>query len=91
MYPEFARVADTEGFTKIARVFRNIARAGKQHEKRYRDLMKNIKEEKVFKKDGVVLWKCRNCGYIHEGMGAPEECPACAHPQAYFELLSKNW
>jgi len=91
LYPEFARVADTEGFTEIAKVFRNIARAEKQHEKRYRDLLKNIKEEKVFKKDGVVLWKCRNCGYVHEGMDAPKECPACVHPQSYFELLSENW
>jgi rubrerythrin len=91
LYPEFARVADTEGFTEISKVFRNIARSEKQHEKRYRDLLKNIKQEKVFKKDGVVLWKCRNCGNVHEGMGAPEECPACAHPQSYFELLSENW
>ena len=91
LYPGFARVADTEGFTEIAKVFSKIAHAEKQHEKRYRDLLKHIKEEKVFKKDGVVLWKCRNCGYVHEGMEAPEECPACAHPQAYFELLSENW
>jgi rubrerythrin len=91
LYPEFASVADTEGFAEIAKVFRNIARAEKQHEKRYRDLLKNIKEEKVFKKDGVVLWKCRNCAYVHEGMDDPEERPACAHPQAYFELLSENW
>jgi len=91
LYPEFASVADTEGFAEIAKVFRNIARAEKQHEKRYRDLLKNIKEEKVFKKDGGVLWMCRNCGYVHEGIDAPEECPACAHPQAYFELLSENW
>ena len=91
LYPEFAKVADTEGFSEIAKVFRNIARAEKQHEKRYLYLLKNIKEEKVFKKDGVVLWKCRNCGYVHEGTDAPEACPACAHPQAYFELLSENW
>ena len=91
LYPEFSRVADTEGFTEVAKIFRNIARAEQQHEKRYRALLKNIKEKKVFKKDGVVLWKCRNCGYVHEGMNAPDECPACAHPQSYFELLSENW
>jgi len=91
MYPEFATVAETEGFTEIAKVFKNIAQAEKQHEKRYLGLLKNINQEKVFKKEGIVLWKCRNCGYVHKGMDAPEECPACAHPQAYFELLSENW
>lgn len=91
MYPDFAKVAKEEGFTEIVSVFRNIASAEKQHEKRYLGLLKNLKEEKVFKKDGVVLWKCRNCGYIHEGMDAPDECPACAHPQSYFELLAENW
>jgi rubrerythrin len=91
LYPEFARVADEEGFTEIAKAFSNIARAEQQHEKRYRDLLKNIKEKKVFKKDTVVLWRCRNCGYVHEGSDAPLECPACTHPQAYFELLSENW
>ena len=91
MYPGFARVAEEEGFTEIAEVFRNIAKAEKQHEKRYLALLKNLREGKVFKKDKAVLWKCRNCGYIHEGLEAPEECPACAHPQAYFELLAENW
>ncbi|MHA1432044.1 MAG: rubrerythrin [Candidatus Freyarchaeota archaeon] len=91
MYPEFARIAEEEGFEEIASVFRAIAVAEKQHEKRYLGLLKNIEEGKVFKKDKVVKWKCRNCGYIHEGTEAPEECPACAHPRAYFELLAENW
>lgn len=91
MYPEFARIADEEGFPEIAEVFRSIAKAEKQHEKRYLGLLKNLTEGKVFKKDKVVVWKCRNCGYIHEGEEAPQECPACAHPQAYFELLAENW
>ena len=91
MYPEFARIAEEEGFEEIASVFRAIAVAEKQHEKRYLGLLKNIEEGKVFKKDKVVKWKCRNCGYIHEGTEAPEECPACAHPRAYFELLTENW
>ena len=91
MYPEFAKIAEEEGFEEIASVFRAIAVAEKQHEKRYLGLLKNIEEGKVFKKDKVVKWKCRNCGYIHEGTEAPEECPACAHPRAYFELLTENW
>ena len=91
MYPEFARIAEEEGFEEIASVFRAIAVAEKQHEKRYLGLLKNIEEGKVFKKEKVVKWKCRNCGYIHEGTEAPEECPACAHPRAYFELLAENW
>ena len=91
MYPQYAKIAGEEGFTEVAEVFRNISKAEKQHEKRYRGLLKNVKEGKVFKKDTAVVWKCRNCGYIHEGMEAPEECPACAHPKAHFELLSENW
>ncbi|MHA1210678.1 MAG: rubrerythrin [Candidatus Freyarchaeota archaeon] len=91
MYPEFAKIAEEEGFEEIASVFRAIAVAEKQHEKRYLGLLKNIEEGKVFKKEKVVKWKCRNCGYIHEGTEAPEECPACAHPRAYFELLTENW
>jgi len=91
MYPEFADVAEKEGFSQIAEVFRNIAVAEKAHEERYRTLIENIKEDQVFKRDTVVKWKCRNCGYIHEGTGAPEECPACAHAKAYFELWAKNY
>lgn len=91
MYPEFAKIADEEGFHEIAEVFRAIAVAERQHERRYLALLKNLEEGKVFKKDTVVRWKCRNCGYIHEGTEAPEKCPACNHPQAYFEILAENW
>lgn len=91
MYPAFAAKAREEGFTAIATVIEKIAIAEKQHEKRYRDLLKNLNEGKVFKKDGKVVWRCRNCGYIHEAEEAPLMCPACAHPQSHFELLGENW
>ena len=91
LYPEAERVAREEGFSEIADIFKEIAEVEEQHEKRYRKLLKNIKEDKVFKKDTVVKWKCRNCGYVHEGKEAPTKCPACAHPQSYFELLSENY
>ncbi len=91
MYPEFAKVADEEGFNEIASVFTSIAVAEKQHEKRYLALAENIENDRVFKRDKVVKWRCRNCGYIHEGTEPPDKCPACAHPKAYFELLGENW
>jgi len=91
MYPGFAATARKEGFEKIAAVMESIAVAEKQHEKRYLGLAKNIDDGKVFKRDSSVVWRCRNCGYLHEGPEAPQECPACAHPQAYFELLGENW
>jgi rubrerythrin len=91
MYPEFARIADEEGFPEVADAMRAIAVAEKQHEKRYLGLLNNIEEGKVFKKESQAKWKCSNCGYIHEGEEAPEECPACAHPQAHFEILGENW
>jgi rubrerythrin len=91
MYPEFAVTAREEGFDKIAAIFEAIAVAEKQHEKRYLGLKKNIDDGKVFKKDSSVVWRCMNCGYIYEGTSAPETCPACAHPQAHFELLGENW
>ena len=91
MYPAFAKVAREEGFNEIADVFEAIAIAEKQHEKRYKELLANVEAGKVFKKDQVVTWRCRNCGYLHVGQEAPEKCPACAHPQAYFELLAENW
>lgn len=91
MYPEFARIAREEGFEKIAEVMEAIAVAEKQHEKRYNALAANIEAGKVFKRDGKVVWRCRNCGYLHEGEEAPQECPACAHPRAFFELLGENW
>ncbi len=91
MYPEFANVAEKEGFQKIASVFRAIAVAERQHEKRYLNLLENMEKDRVFKRERVVKWKCRNCGYLYEGTEAPEECPACAHSRSYFELLGENY
>ena len=91
MYPNFAQVAHEEGFENIAIIFEAIAVAEKQHEKRYLDLKKNIDINTVFKKDTSVTWRCINCGYLHEGAEAPDDCQACAHPQAHFELLGENW
>lgn len=91
MYPEFARIAGEEDFPEIAKAMRSIAVAEKQHEKRYLGLLENIVKKRVFKRDNVISWKCRNCGYVHQGNEAPEECPACAHPRAHFELLGENW
>jgi rubrerythrin len=91
MYPGFAKVAREEGFDAIAIVIEKIAVAEKQHKKRYRDLAANIETGTVFKKAQKVTWRCLNCGYVHEGEEAPEMCPACAHPQAHFELLGENW
>lgn len=91
LYPEFARVAKEEGFNDIAACFNMISIAEKQHEKRYRDLYNNLKDGKVFKREGKVVWRCLNCGFLHEAAEAPKVCPACLHPQAYFELLGENW
>jgi rubrerythrin len=91
MYPEFAKTAEEEGFPVIAAVFSAIAVAEKQHEKRYLELSANIDRNEVFRKSGTVKWRCLNCGYVHEGSEAPQQCPACAHPQGYFELLGENW
>lgn len=91
MYPGFAKVAKDEGQDAIAMVFEAIAVAEKQHEKRYLDLAGNIMADKVFKREESVVWRCRNCGYLHEGTEAPQMCPACAHPQTHFELLGENW
>jgi rubrerythrin len=91
MYPSFAKIAVKEGFKEIAEVFRSIAVAEKQHEKRYNALAANIKNKKVFKRSKDTVWRCRNCGYIHTGTKPPEECPACAHPMAHFELLGENY
>jgi len=91
MYPEFAAKADEEGFSEIAETMRSIAKAEMAHEKRFLALLKNIETGQVFKRSGVVKWKCRNCGYVHEGAEAPEECPACAHERAYFEILAENY
>ncbi len=91
MYPEFAVTAREEGFAEIAEIFSAIAVAEKQHEKRYLDLAANIEAGRVFKRDGEVTWRCRNCGYLHSGREAVEVCPACAHAQAHFELLGENY
>ncbi len=91
MYPEFAKTADEEGFSEIAEAMRSIAVAEKQHEKRYLGLLNNVNNGLVFKRDEVVKWKCGNCGYISDGNEPPDECPACDHAQAYFELLAENW
>ena len=92
MYAEFARVADEEGFTEIAAKFRAVADVEKHHEERYLKLLENVQKNQVFTKDtGIHVWKCRNCGHIHIGEKAPELCPVCAHPQAYFELEAKNY
>ena len=91
MYPGFAKTAREEGFEAIAKAMESIAVAEKQHEKRYLDLAENIKLNRVFKREEPVVWRCLNCGYLHQGTEPPEDCPACAHPQAYFELLGENW
>jgi rubrerythrin len=91
MYPDFAKIARDEGFETIADAFEAIGVAEKQHEKRYNDLAANIEAGRVFKRDSEVVWRCRNCGYLHTGKEAPESCPACEHPQAHFELLGENY
>ena len=91
MYPGYARVAREEGFNDIAEVFDFISVAERQHEKRYLDLAANIEKGRVFKRDTEVVWRCRNCGYLHKGTEAPQICPACVHPQAHFEILGENW
>lgn len=89
-YPHFAEVADAEGFPEIAEMYHRIAIAEKGHEERYRAFIKNIEEGTVFAKEEETVWQCRNCGYIHVGKEAPESCPACNHPQAYFEVKKTN-
>jgi rubrerythrin len=91
LYPSFAKVAREEGFENAAKIWDAVSIAEKQHEKRYNDLLKNIEAGKVFKKSQTVTWRCINCGYLHEGPEAPASCPACAHPQSYYELLGENW
>ena len=91
MYPGFAQIAEEEGFGEIAVVLRAVAAAEKQHEKRYNALSANIKAGRVFKRDTEVIWRCRNCGYLHKGKEAPDKCNACNHEQAHFELLGENY
>ena len=91
LYPDSAKTAEKEGFPEVALSFKNIAKVEARHEKRYRKLLENVKKKQVFKKDKVVKWKCRNCGYIHEGKEPPKVCPACKHPQSYYELWTENY
>lgn len=91
LYPGFANVAREEGFPNIAKCFELISVAEKQHDKRYRDLAENLEAGRVFKRNGKITWRCLNCGYLHEGESAPNVCPACLHPQSYFEILAENW
>ena len=91
MYPEFAAIAEEEGFPAIAAVFRNVATVEEQHEIRYRKLLAHVEAGDVFSREEEIYWQCRNCGYVHKGKNAPESCPACAHPQAYFEPMKQNY
>jgi len=91
IYKEAEKTAREEGFENVAVQFKEIAEVEEQHEKRYRKLLKNVKEKTVFKKEEIVKWKCRNCGYVHEGKEAPKQCPACAHPQSFYELMCENY
>ena len=91
LYPEFAKTAEKEGFKEIATAYKMIATVEKAHEKRYSKLYKNLENGNVFEKDGVMTWKCRNCGYLHTGTKAPDVCPACLHPQSYFEIQATNY
>jgi len=91
IYPEFEKTAQEEGFPEVAASFKEIGEVEEQHEKRYRKLLENIEKDEVFKKPKKVKWKCRNCGYVHEGEEAPDMCPACKHTKAYYEVLAENY
>lgn len=91
LYPMFAKIAEQEGFKEIATAFRMIARVEQAHEERFAKLFKNLEEGRVFERNGKIVWKCRNCGYLHEGTKAPKICPACLHPQSYFEIKESNY
>ncbi|MCD6092170.1 MAG: rubrerythrin family protein [Bacteroidales bacterium] len=91
LYPEFAKIAEEEGFNEIATAYKMIARVEKAHEERFRKLYTNLEEGKVFEREGKIIWKCRNCGYLHQGEKAPKTCPACLHPQSYFEIKETNY
>ncbi|MCD6556530.1 MAG: rubrerythrin family protein [Bacteroidales bacterium] len=91
LYPEFAKIAEEEGFKEVATAFKMIAKVEAEHEKRYRTLYNNLEEGHVFERKGKIYWKCRNCGYVHEGEKAPKLCPACLHPQSYFEIKETNY
>ena len=91
LYKEFEKVANEEGFPEVATAFKMIAKVEAEHERRYRKLLSNLLDESVFKKEEPILWQCRNCGYVHEGKTAPQTCPACVHPQAFFEPMKQNY
>jgi rubrerythrin len=91
LYPEFADTAEKEGFKEIANQFKEIAKIEVEHEKKFRKLIENIEKDRVFKKNETIRWKCRNCGYVHKSESAPEKCPACDHPQSYFEVKESNY
>jgi rubrerythrin len=91
LYPDFGSVAEKEGFPEVANAFRQVSKVEGYHERRYRKLLANVQANTVFKKDSVAKWKCRNCGYVHEGADAPEACPVCSHPQSYFEIWTENY
>ena len=91
LYPDFEKIARKEGFEEIAKSFKEIAEVEEQHEKRYRKLLNNLEKNQVFSKPTKTKWKCRNCGYIHEGTEAPDKCPACNHDRAYYEILAENY
>lgn len=91
IYPEFSNVAKTEGFEEISKLFDMVSIAETNHERRYRALAENVKLGKVFKRDGKIVWRCINCGFVHEGMEPPKVCPACLHPQSYYEIRGENW
>lgn len=91
MYAEFAKVAEEEGFEEIARLFKGVAEIEKKHEERYRKLLSNIEDNKVFNREEGTIWICRNCGHIHVGKDAPEKCPVCSHPKSFFELRNENY
>jgi rubrerythrin len=91
LYPESADLAEKEGFLEIANTFRMVAKVEKKHEQRYLKLLANVKQGKVFKKDKVIMWKCRNCGHVYEGSEAPEKCPVCDHARSYFEVWCENY
>jgi rubrerythrin len=91
LYPNFASTAEKEGFPEVARTFRQVAKVESYHERRYLKLLANVEQNKVFKKDTVIKWKCRNCGHVYEGSEAPEKCPVCDHPKSYFEVWCENY
>jgi rubrerythrin len=91
LYPAFEQVARKEGFKDVAESFKQIGEVEEKHEARYRKLLENVKAKSVFQRGKVMRWKCRNCGYVHEGESAPDQCPACKHPQAYYELMAENY